>query len=121
MTKADLHRFMQAQRLAILSTISALGAPQSALMGIAVTNHFEIIFDTLNTTRKYPNLISNPRCSFVIGWTGEVTVQFEGDARELVGADLRHFKQIYFQTWPDGPTRESWPGIVYFVVRPRWI
>jgi hypothetical protein len=58
---------------------------------------FEIIFDTVKSSRKYPNLIARHRCSFVIGWAGEQTVQYEGEARL------------------------TWPGIVYFVVRPKWI
>jgi general stress protein 26 len=121
MTEADLLQFIQSHKLGVLSALSSSGTPQSALMGIAVTPGFEIIFDTLKTSRKYPNLISNPRCSFVIGWAGEVTVQFEGEAREVTGTELPQYKQIYFQTWPECRTHESWPGIVYFVVRPKWI
>ena len=121
MTKEGLFQFIQGHKLGVLSTISDSTTPQSALMGIAVTPGLEIIFDTLKTSRKYPNLISNPRCSLVIGWAGEVTVQFEGEARELAGTELPKYKQIYFQTWPDCLTHESWPGIVYFGVRPNWI
>ena len=121
MTEGDLLQFIQSHKLGVLSTLSSSGTPQSALMGIAVTPGFEIIFDTLKTSRKYPNLISNPLCSFVIGWASEVTVQFEGEAREVTGTELQQYKQIYFQTWPDCRTHESWPGIVYFVVQPKWI
>jgi pyridoxine/pyridoxamine 5'-phosphate oxidase len=120
-TEADLLRFIQRYKLGVLSTVSGATTPQSALMGIAVTPGFEIIFDTLKTSRKYPNLISHPRCSFVIGWAGEVTVQFEGEAREVTGTEPQQYKQIYFQTWPDCRTHESWSGIVYFVVQPKWI
>jgi hypothetical protein len=42
----------------------------------------EIIFDTVPSSRKYPNLIARPVCSFVVGWAGEQTVQFEGHATE---------------------------------------
>jgi general stress protein 26 len=121
MTEADLLQFIQSHKLGVLSTLSSSGTPQSALMGIAVTPGFEIIFDTLKTSRKYPNLISNPRCSFVIGWAGEVTVQFEGEAREVTGTEHQQYKQIYFQTWPDCRTHESWPEIAYFFVQPKWI
>ena len=83
MTKALVHGFIDSQRLAVLSSISAVdGKPQSALVGIAVTPNFEIVFDTLQSSRKYRNLIQNPAVSFVIGCAGEITVQFEGAARE---------------------------------------
>jgi hypothetical protein len=27
----------------------------------------------------------------------------------------------YFDRFPDGPTRQTWPGLVYWRVRPTWI
>ncbi|HEY8713922.1 MAG TPA: hypothetical protein VIM00_01000, partial [Candidatus Acidoferrum sp.] len=65
--------------------------------------------------------IANPRCSFVIGWAGETTVQYEGLACQPEGGELARYQQIYFATWTDGPSRLSWPGITHFVVRPTWV
>ena len=123
MTEADLYAFLAKCRLGVLGIICHAGTPQSALMGIAITPQLEIIFDTVKTSRKYPNLIARPACSFVIGgWAaGEQTVQYEGQAEELTSPELERYQQLYFKTWPDGPARMSWPGIVYFVVRPVWI
>ena len=123
MTQADLQSFLASQRLGVLGTIGPTGAPQAALMGIAVTDDFEIVFDTVKHSRKYPNLIARPACSFVIGgWNaGEQTVQYEGAAQELGPPDLERYQQIYFRVYPDGPSRMSWSGITYFVVRPTWI
>jgi hypothetical protein len=121
MNKADLYRFMAGCKLGVLSSIGENDTPQSALVGIAVTGDLEIIFDTVKSSRKYPNLITRRRCSFVVGWAGEQTVQYEGEARELQGPDLKRCQDVYFRAWPDGPERLSWPGIVYFAVRPRWI
>jgi len=121
MTESDLYAFMAKCKLGVLGSIRDEHSPQAALVGIAVTPRLEIIFDTVKSSRKYPNLIAKPSCSFVIGWTGEQTVQYEGEARELDSPELEHYQEIYFKTWPDGPARMSWPGIVYFVVRPRWI
>ena len=121
MTKAELYAFISGCKLAVLGSVSPEGLPQSALVGIAVTEELEIVFDTLNTTRKFRNLRANPRASFVIGWVGERTVQFEGEAFLPEGEELARYKKVYFGTWLDGPARQSWPGITYFVVRPRWI
>ena len=121
MDKLALHSFMSQFRYGILSSISGQGTPQSALVGIATSPDLEIIFDTVKSSRKYPNLIARPACSFVIGWGGEQTVQFEGIANEPTGAELKHFQDIYFAVWPDGPARMTWPGLTYFVIRPRWI
>jgi hypothetical protein len=78
----------------------------------------EIIFDTVKSSRKYPNLIARPSCFFVLGWAGEQTVQYEGEAVEPSGPELKRCQDIYFQTWRDGPSRLSWPGIAYFIMNP---
>ncbi len=117
----ELYTFLHKETLAVLSTCTLHGIPESALMGIAVTRQLEIIFDTLNTTRKYPNLKQNPRVSLVIGCSSEVTVQYQGIAEELTGDALLRYKPIYFETFPDGPARENWSGMTYFLVRPTWI
>ncbi len=121
MDRLFLHSFLSRHRYGVVSSLSSAGTPQSALVGIAVSPELEIIFDTVKSSRKYRNLIANPACSFVVGWGGEQTVQFEGVAEESQGSELKRFQEIYFAAWPDGPARMSWPGITWFVVRPRWI
>ena len=121
MTKLELYHFLADHRLAVVGSISVEGAPQSALVGIAVTDDLEIVFDTMNTTRKYRNLTSNPNASVVVGWEREKTVQFEGEAFVPEGDELARYKNVYFSKWPDGVDRQNWPGLVYFVIRPRWI
>lgn len=103
--------------LAVLSYISPEGASQSAVVAVAVTTGLEIVFDTVTTSRKYRSLKSNPRCSICL-WKGEVTVQYEGDAEETA-LDLH--KEAYFQKFPDGRARLTWPGITHFVIHPKWI
>jgi len=121
MTEAELYQFLKQHRLGVLGTVSAAGMPQSALVGIAITRDLEIIFDTVKSSRKYPNLILKPPCSFVIGCHGEKTVQYEGTARELESPELERYQSAYFEAFPDGPARLAWPGIVYFAVTPLWI
>lgn len=117
----DLYTFLSQCRLGVLSTIGEANVPQSALVGIAITKDLEIVFDTVKSSRKYPNLIARSACSFVIGWTGEQTAQYEGHAHELSGNELPRYQQTYFDTWPECRAHLTWAGIVYFVVRPRWI
>jgi hypothetical protein len=121
MDRAAIHSFMTRFLYGVVSSTSTDGTPQSALIGIATTPELEIIFDTVKSSRKYSNLVERPSCSFVVGWGGEQTVQFEGVAFEPDGAELKRYQEAYFSAWPDGPARMSWPGITYFVVRPKWI
>ena len=56
-----LHSFMTKHRYGVVSSQAADGTPQSALVGIATSPDLEIIFDTVRSSRKYPNLIARPR------------------------------------------------------------
>lgn len=120
MTREELLRFLQMHRLGVVATVSSDGDPQSAVVGIAVTDRMEIIFDTLSSTRKCQNLRQSPKISVVVGWDEEVTVQYEGMADEPSGTELERLKQCYFSVYPDGIDRQSWHGITYFRVRPTW-
>jgi len=110
MTKADIYQFIAKQKLGVLGTFSSGGRPQSALVGIAVTPELEIIFDTVKSSRKFQNLMSNRGCSFVIGWTGEITVQYEGQAGQPKGVALARYQQAYFARWPECGSHLSWPA-----------
>lgn len=121
MSKDELYSFIARQKLAVLATTGVDGAPQAALVGIAVTAEIELVFDTLRSTRKAQNLTENSRVAFVIGCTEEITCQYEGIAHELSGDELGKYKLVYFAAFPDGPAREKWAGITYYVVRPKWV
>ena len=121
MNVEEVFGFMNRESLAVLATAADTGQPEAALMGFAVNRELEIIFDTVKTSRKYPNLKRNPRVAWVIGCTTEVTVQYEGLAQELEGEELAKYQQTYFAKFADGPARLTWLGITYFVVRPKWL
>lgn len=121
MNLEEVFKFLDGERLSVLSTVTENGSPQAALMGVVATPELELIFDTVKSSRKDPNLKKNSRVAFVIGCRTEVTVQYEGIAEELAGEALAKYKKIYFAKFTDGPARENWAGITYFVVRPKWI
>jgi len=121
MDKTALFEFMKQFRYGVISSLSSDRTPQSALVGIATTREMEIVFDTVKSSRKYRNLNEHPSCSFVVGWGGEQTVQFEGIAFEPKGDELERYRDAYFAIWPDGRERLAWREIVHFVVRPSWI
>jgi len=121
MTRAELLAFLRSYRLAVQATVSPTGAPQAAVVGFAVSDNLELVFDTLSTTRKVENLRREPRVALVVGWDDERTAQIEGPADEPHGAELDRLKRVYFAAWPDGPEREAWPGITYVRVRPVWV
>ena len=124
MKPEDLLRFLKEHRLAVEASVSASLAAQAAVVGFAISDEFEIIFDTLDSTRKVPNLRQNPRLAFVVGGVlpgDERTAQYEGIADEPTGTELERLTEIYYGVYPEGRTRRSWPGLIYIRVRPTWI
>jgi len=121
MDKQLLFQFLDTCRLGVLSSLGLMGAPQSALVGIAVTPELEIIFDTVEKSRKFANIARDPRVAFVICWQGEITVQYEGVAWRISSTALSPYHEIYYRKFTDGPSRLKWEGITYYVVTPKWI
>jgi general stress protein 26 len=75
MTREFIYDFIKQHDLAVISTLTKDNKPESALIGIAVSENLELIFDTIKTSRKYQNLINNPQVALVISWDNETTVQ----------------------------------------------
>src|SRR5262245_55593563 len=81
----DLLEFFRQHRLAVQASVSASLGPQAAVVGFAITDRFEIIFDTVESTRKIHNLRRNPTLALAIGVlvaVDERTVQYEGIAED---------------------------------------
>jgi general stress protein 26 len=116
-----VYQYLSKQRLAVISSVSESGSPESALIGVGVTPGLEIVFDTLDSSRKYKNIIQNPNVSLVIGWDNEISVQYEGIATLLTDAD-EYYREVYYNAYPDGRERAlTWRGLVQFKVSPKWI
>ena len=75
MTSGELFSFLRRHRHAVQASVTPSGAPQAALVGVAVTEALELVFDTPGGTRKAANLRLNPRVAFVLGGD-DATVQY---------------------------------------------
>jgi sulfate adenylyltransferase large subunit len=120
MTRGQLLAFLRRHRLCVQASASAAGAPQAAVVGFAVSDDLEIVFDTIGTSRKMANIRRDPRVAMVVGWDDEQTAQLEGIADEPQGAELVRLKAVYFRVYPDGVQRQSWKDITYVRVRLTW-
>jgi Pyridoxamine 5'-phosphate oxidase len=88
MTGADREKLLTSMRqepYAVQASVTPPGAPQAAIVGVVVTDRFEVFSDTLADSRKAVNLRHNLAVAFVIGPAAagsERTVQLEGVADE---------------------------------------
>jgi uncharacterized pyridoxamine 5'-phosphate oxidase family protein len=123
MTKPDLINFLNQNVHAVISTCGSSGQPEAALIGFGETDAFEIIFGTLNTSRKYTNIQENNKVSFVTGWEVNtfISIQYEGTARELQPSELEKYLTLYHAKVPSAAHYQSDPQQRYFLVTPTWI
>jgi hypothetical protein len=120
----DILKFLRSHRLAVEASISSGASPQAALVGYGITDDLEIVFDTLDSSRKAQNLRSHPAIALVIGgWLAgdERTVQYEGVAMEASGELLERARPHYWAAWPEVASHAAWPGLTWFVISPRWL
>ena len=106
------------------SSIHPTGAPQSAVVGVAVSDAFEIVFDTVESSRKAHNLRQRAEIAFVLGGltpNDERTVQYEGITDEPHGAERARLTELYLTVFPDGRERQEWPGLIYIRATPIWL
>lgn len=124
MTRAELLSFLRSHRYAVQSSVSARGTPQAAVVGVAVSDTFEVVFDTLQASRKARNLIANPAVALVFGSMAPDaarTVQLEGVADFPSGRERDRLIALYLSLFPDGVQRQSLPDLTYVRVIPRWL
>ena len=123
-TRADILEFMRGHSLAVQASVSASNSQQAAVVGVIITDDFDVFFDRMASTRKVSNLRRNARIALVIGGLtdgDERTVQYEGIADEPNGLELERLKARYFVRFPDGRDRQNWPGVTYVRTRPQWL
>jgi pyridoxine/pyridoxamine 5'-phosphate oxidase len=119
-TRAELLAFLRRRRLAVVATVAPGGAPEAALVGFAVTDELEIVFDTALATRKVANLRASSNIALVVGWDGEATVQLEGMADFPASAELGPLQSAYFAAYPEGVARAADHSIGFVRVRLTW-
>ena len=112
--------FLHSHDDCVLSTIGADGAPQSATVGFSENTRGELMFGTFDTSRKFRNLQRDQRVSVVVGFEGSTTVQYEGIARQLTGAELQERQKAHFAKIPSVEQYKDNPGQVYFTITPTW-
>jgi hypothetical protein len=97
---------------------------------VAANDELELVFDTVDNSRKFRNVQRDGRVAVVFCAAGgyksgshdERTVQHEGRAGIPSGEELRRVQEeIYFKQFPDRRARLKWEHITYVHVRPTWI
>jgi general stress protein 26 len=109
------------QSFGVVSTISANGEkPHAALVAFSETEDCEIIFGTASNTRKFENIVNNPKVAFVIS-ADTWSIQYEGVAEVLTGEDERRYRDIHLQKHPKSKKYAFQEKQKFIKVIPKWI
>ena len=119
-TESKILDFINEQAECVLATVNEHGSPQAATVGFSATPDLVLTIGTSNTSRKYQNILRNPHVAVVIGFEGNVTVQIEGVAHQLIGEELKNRLKVHFQKLPDVERFNEEPDQVYIAIEPRW-
>jgi hypothetical protein len=76
------------------------GASQSALVGIAVTPESEIVFDTVEKSRKFGNIARDPRVAFAIGWQVKSLCNMKASQGGFLQLNWVHITILIFENSP---------------------
>ena len=119
--KKIIYDFLNEQIHAVLATVNAENKPEGAFIGFGLDEQMNIVFGTGIKTRKFANIQNNPHVALTITDAEKrITVQYEGEAKELIKEELDKCKQLYFHKLPSARKFESSTNR-YFKVTPTWI
>lgn len=111
----------EANTLLVISSVWE-GKPQSALVAFSFNENFELMIGTFVEMRKYRNITNTSAVSAVIGWgDDEKTVQYEGVATELVGAERVERVKEHLKRLPEAEIYSTMENERYFKIQPKWI
>ena len=112
---------LEENNFAVLSTNSSTGFPESALVGFSSTEDLDIVFRSLNPSRKNQNIKKDSKVSMVIGF-GESgwSLQIEGVANILTKEDSTLLRERHCQKLPVYKKFEDNDQNEYFMIKPLW-
>jgi general stress protein 26 len=119
-TQQKILAFLAQQEECVIAT-ACDNVPEAAIVGFSESPSLELVIGTSSATRKYRNITKNPQVAVVIGFTGNVTVQFEGIARLLSGEELERRQKTHFKKLPEVEHFKNDPGQVYLLLSPTWV
>lgn len=114
----ELTALVRAHPRSVLTTVSADGAPEAALLDVAVTDKGEIVLDSAADAGKVANIRQDPRVALVVG-VDDACLQVEGTAEVLDGARRARFAAVYEQRFPG--SRADADGFAVILVHPQWM
>ncbi len=114
--------FIRHHNLCVVATVNSEQKPDIALMEFLIDQNLEIIVGTKKEYQKYKNLKNNPHTAIEIGFYEDITIQYQGIAKEIPTTNLESFQKNNVAT---RLKENKYLGIendlVYFKITPTYI
>ena len=118
--KDKILEFLKRENLAVISYDNN-GQPRSAVIDFSETEDLDIIFTTLTHYRKYENLKQNQKVALVFGGKDNITIQYEGEAKELSKIEFLPHLKYHIQKNPVELKFSEMIEARFFKVSPTWV
>jgi general stress protein 26 len=112
--------FLKTHKDCVISTVSPENTPEAATVGFSENDDLTLTIGTSRDSRKFANIANNPRVAVVVGFSGNITVQYEGVARELADPELSARLAAHFIKVPEAQKYND-PSQTYLTITPTWV
>jgi hypothetical protein len=119
--RAEMIAFVRRHGLALVATRGPSGTAQTSRFAVAITDRSEFVLEISKHSQKYANLVGFPQVALKVGADEPITVESEGIADVLTGAERNRCLRFFFQQFPAGRERAAEPDITHVRIQPRWI
>lgn len=119
--RSRIAAFLATEPHGVVSTVHADGSVESALVAVSETPDLLVVFGTDAGTRKFANILRDPRVALVVTDNESLEVQLEGRARVAEGTEREQCKLRHLAKNPKTAKYANDPGQRFVVIEPTWI
>ena len=112
--------FIRDTGAAVIASNSGTGHPESAYIHVAAAENGRIIFGTNARSRKFHNIVSDPRVSLVIVQDDAQEIQLEGEAAVLEAPHAAAATEVLAAQHPDAAKTNDPENLRVLEVTVRW-
>lgn len=114
-------QFLKDNITCVIATVSEDNQPEAATVGISHDEDWTLLVSTNKKSRKYSNLMKNPKVALTVGFEGHVTLQIEGLAEEVETKTITERIQKHLDKIPQAKPFANDEGQAWFVIKPTWL
>jgi uncharacterized pyridoxamine 5'-phosphate oxidase family protein len=118
--KSVIYNFLKQNKYMALATSSKQGKPEVATVEYVIDGD-DLLINTYVYYRKYKNISNNPNVACVVTTNHDMTLQFDGNIKQLEGEEATYAKQKMLEVEPDFADYFSDEDTRFFRITLTWM